>query len=779
MPSAQSLLARRAPAPSWRDAGEREHLAQIYESDDFLVESVANYIQSGMAAGAAAIVIATGGHLDQLRHRWAGEKLDVEAAIRRGQLILLEAKQVLDALMRDGRPDPARFGETVESIVAAATTRYPRVVAFGEMVNLLWSDGQLDAAIALEDCWNDLASRHNLTLLCAYHLHGSSTSHHAAPFEAVCSRHSRVIPAESSVRFYSEDPLRVIALLQQKAFALDQQMHAQQHIEADLAHLAAIVASSDDAIVSKSLDGTIRSWNVGAERIFGYTAAEAIGQPITLIIPEELRDEERLILGKVRSGEQIEHFETERVARDGQRVFVSLSVSPVRDGKGEIIGASKIARDVSERRRADEAVAQAKRQLAQEAMGLVALNEWSTRLWRCESLQQGLEQILEGVIHMLGADKGNILLREGEGLRIAAHRGFDQSCIDVCDAVALGDASGCGRAMRSRVVEIIHVEADPLYAPDLPAARDAGYRTVVSAPLLAGDGKAVGVLNVYFATVHQPIEAELRRLALYARQATDFIQRCEIEETLRRKERMLLETDRRKNEFLATLAHEMRNPLAPISSGLQIMKMAQGDPQIMEQARSMMERQVGHMVRLVEDLMDVSRIGQGKVDLRKEVLDLNDVLRASVESCRPRIDAAGHRLLMQIPANPIWVEADKIRLTQVFVNLLNNAAKYTDHGGTLTVHSEQADADAVVRVSDTGLGIPVHMLDKVFDLFTQVDESQEKSQGGIGIGLSLVKGLVQAHGGTVTARSGGPGKGSEFSVRLPVTRATDLLAKTL
>ncbi len=230
----------------------------------------------------------------------------------------------------------------------------------------------------------------------------------------------------------------------------------------------------------------------------------------------------------------------------------------------------------------------------------------------------------------------------------------------------------------------------------------------------------------------------------------------------------LQEADRRKDEFLATLAHELRNPLAPLRNGLQVMKLARHDANAVEQARAMMERQLRQMVHLIDDLLDLSRVSRDKVELRKERVPLTKVVYQAVETSRPLIDTNGHDLIVDIPPEAIYVDADPIRLAQVIANLLNNAAKYTDRGGRVTLTVERQGSAAVISVRDTGIGIPAHMLPKVFDIFTQVDRGLDRSQGGLGIGLSLVKKLVEMHGGTVEARSEGHGMGSEFVVRLPV-----------
>ncbi|HTA64475.1 MAG TPA: PAS domain S-box protein, partial [Xanthomonadaceae bacterium] len=404
---------------------------------------------------------------------------------------------------------------------------------------------------------------------------------------------------------------------------------AGQDEHASLAHFAAIVAHSDDAIVSKDLDGFIQSWNVGAERIFGYAASEVVGRSILLLIPAELCNEEAMILGKIRAGERIDHYETERLRKDGTRVPLSLSVSPIRDDSGRIVGASKIARDISERRHAESLVAEKQRLLAAEAQQLALLNDWSTKLWRCAALDEGMETILDAMIELLQADMGSIQLREGSVLRFTAQRGLDESFLDTFREVSARDESGCGRAMRLRKrIIIADTESDPAYGPYREAARRAGYRTVVSTPFLTSSEEVLGVVTVQFRHVHDPSEAALRRMDLCARQAGDFIQRCRMVQQLR-------DTDMRKDHFLALLAHELRNPLAPVRSGVQLLKMEALDPRTRMQAVAMLDRQVEHMVRLVDDLLDASRIGRGKIALQKKPIDLTSILLQAIETSRP------------------------------------------------------------------------------------------------------------------------------------------------
>ncbi|HYC47461.1 MAG TPA: ATP-binding protein [Burkholderiales bacterium] len=251
----------------------------------------------------------------------------------------------------------------------------------------------------------------------------------------------------------------------------------------------------------------------------------------------------------------------------------------------------------------------------------------------------------------------------------------------------------------------------------------------------------------------------------FTRDVTD---RKRTEQALRQSRLALEEADRRKDEFLATLAHELRNPLAPICNSLEVMKRAGDDATLSERCRSTIERQVAQLVRLVDDLLDVSRITSNRLELRKERVELARVIEGAVETSRPLIDAMGHELTVRLPLRPIHVDADVTRLAQVFANLLNNAAKYTERGGRISVTAACEGNALVVRVADTGFGISEDVLPRIFDMFTQADDTMRRSQGGLGVGLTLAKRLVEMHGGEISARSEGPGKGSEFIVRLPL-----------
>jgi signal transduction histidine kinase len=338
-----------------------------------------------------------------------------------------------------------------------------------------------------------------------------------------------------------------------------------------------------------------------------------------------------------------------------------------------------------------------------------------------------------------------------EGLEAACRGAHDVCLLDY----RLGARTGLDLLRESRArgarVPVIVLTGKGEYAIDQEAMR-AG-----AADYLEKAGLTPTLLerSIRYALQQHRHEAELEQRVL------------ERTEALARANAALREEDRRKNDFIAMLAHELRNPLAPIRNALEIMRLTGNDPSAVEQSRAMLERQVEQMVRLIDDLLDVSRITTGKLRVQREPVSLGAVVEAAVEISRPAIDKARLVLHVRLPDRPVRLRADRVRLAQVLSNLLNNAAKYTPEGGTVTLTAEHVGAQVVVTVRDTGVGIPPDVLPRVFDLFTQVDRTLNRSQGGLGIGLALVRRLVELHDGTVSARSDGPGRGAEFTIRLP------------
>jgi PAS domain S-box-containing protein len=478
-----------------------------------------------------------------------------------------------------------------------------------------------------------------------------------------------------------------------------------------LQRLANIVSASDDAIISKTLDGVIQSWNAGAERLYGYSSAEALGRSINLIIPPELHAEERSILERLRNGEHIEHFETIRVAKDGRRVNISLTVSPLRDAAGKIIGASKVARDITERARSEAQLRESEarfRTVADSAPLLMWMNDAS-----------GCVFVNRAYLEFLGLPSQTEV------------RGYHWTqYIHPDDRDAYVDAYQ--DSLRTRA---------PFSAIFRFRRHDGEYRWMQSVGVARFS--AAGELLGYTGCTYDIHDARMAAEALR-------------------------DMDRRKDEFLATLAHELRNPLAPLVNMLEIMKRADGSPQLLAHVRSVMSRQLTSLVRLVDDLLDLSRITRNQLELRKERVELAGVIQHAVEACSPQIESLRQELTVSLPSTPIHLNADPVRLAQVFHNLLHNASKYTPPRGVISVCVEQHGHEVVVKIRDSGKGIPSDRLEAIFEMFAQVEPALDRAHGGLGIGLTLVKRLTELHEGTVQAFSEGQGRGSEFVVRLPV-----------
>jgi PAS domain S-box-containing protein len=491
--------------------------------------------------------------------------------------------------------------------------------------------------------------------------------------------------------------------------------------------LAAIVASSEDAIISKTLEGRITSWNKGAERLFGYSAHEAIGQSIMMLIPPDQRDQELTILDHIRKGERVDHLEVVRVTKSGERRDISVTVSPVHDRHGHIIGASKTARDITERKAAAE------------------------KLQRSEDDRASADMKLRESHDVLA-----LAMRAGRMGAWSRDLTLDTVWWSPELATLFGLSPDDQDFSRFRLFDLVSPEDQER----LPVAIQEAVANRVDYTLQ---------FRFRHASTREWRWMEVRGKATYDEAGQPrMLHGLGIDITeQRRAVEALQEADRRKDDFLATLAHELRNPLAPITSGLHIMRTAGDDHAIAGQAREIMERQVAQMIRLVDDLLDVARITTGKVEMRLAPLDLAAAISDAVETTSPVITAGGQRLELTMPDEPIYVHADRTRLAQVFSNLLNNSARYSEPGQVIRLTVAREGGMAAVRVRDEGVGIHADMLPRVFEMFRQADRTGGRSRGGLGIGLFIVRRIVEMHGGTVDATSPGLGQGAEFMVRIP------------
>lgn len=674
----------------------------------------------------------------------------------------------------------------------------------------------------------------------------------------------------------------------------DKSLAREAELQRSLAHMAAIVESSDDAIIGKTLDGIIRYWNSGAQRLFGYTPDEVVGRSVTLIIPPELLDEEQRILATVRRGERIEHYETTRLTKDRRRIEISLSVSPVRDAAGTIIGASKIARDITDRRRAERLLREAHLDLQSRIAELARFNAAAVdREGRILALKRQVNELRTqlGEVAEFSFDSTEIenrapalaysrdpspaeLNRPAEGIAplesILITERLHQRTSRLPDhAAENATLSALVRALADSPDTILQVLAEKMlellgtgstgislltkdggrcvwaavagqWAAHLGAGtpRDFGpggdvldrdapllfthwehrYPYLTAATPLVEEAlllpfhvheKAVGTIWAIAHDTERKFDAEdlrlLQTLAQFASAAYQAVNMLgavgertaalslledavqaralaenslarlrESEEQLRLSEEALRNADQRKDEFLALLAHELRNPLAPVRYALAANRKSDRTPAQRKWADEIMERQVAHMSRLLDDLLDISRITRGTLELKKAPAELTSVLSAAIETARPLLEARHHSLSLDFPKEAMRLEADAVRLAQVFSNLLINAAKYTDPRGRIQLSARLHGGEIVVSVRDNGIGISDETMPRLFTMFAQADSVRDRTEGGLGVGLALVRGIVALHGGTVHAYSQGLGKGSEFVVRLTVSETVEI-----
>ena len=531
----------------------------------------------------------------------------------------------------------------------------------------------------------------------------------------------------------------------------------------DASRLAAIVASSDEAIIGRAVDGVVTSWNGAAERLFGLSAAEAIGRPLGRLVPPERRAEEQDMLRRVRHGERLLSFETERCRADGTRVFVSVSISPIRDDEGRVVGSSLIARDIGERRRAERALHKRLRQLdllSQVGQMLIMGDQGSADVRR---------ELFDRVRLAVG---GEICASYEIGdppdtLRLSFERGLSETQREAMARLPM-DGSLCGTATRRRSPLIVENLQD-CDMPEADVLRAAGVRCYAGFPLVA-NGEVFGVACFASTTRDRFHEGDLQVIQTVCDQVSAMLERTRLMNELHSREISLKLADRRKDEFIATLAHELRNPLAPIRNAIGLLRRDGAQNPQVAWCRDVIERQVTRMTHLLEDLLDVSRVMRNRIELRRERIELQRVIDEAVETVRPLIDALGHRLTFDLPDEPLVLYGDLTRLTQVLANLLNNAAKYTDGHGCIDVSARRCGDEVRIGVRDNGIGIEPHQLAGIFEMFSQLKPALERSQGGLGIGLSLSRGLVELHGGRLEAYSEGAGRGSEFVVYLPIVR---------
>ncbi|MGO9600915.1 MAG: PAS domain S-box protein [Isosphaeraceae bacterium] len=509
---------------------------------------------------------------------------------------------------------------------------------------------------------------------------------------------------------------------------------------------AVLDASTQVSIIATDPDGLITVFNPGAKRMLGYSAEEMVGKatPLRIHDAQELEIHASLLSAEFgtpvsgidalverarRGGHDVSEWTYLR--KDGSRLTVQLAVTAVVDPEGRINGFLGIATDLTDRQRAEQ-----------------KLRSSEARFRRL------VDANILGVV--FGDIKGNITDANDAFLEMVQYT-REEMVAGKLPWDALVPASSYPLLEHCREELKLWGRCNP---QELVCQRKDGSNIPV-------------LLGVALLDERQPAEPGAPLVAF----CLDLSERKRLEDQLRNQASELAEADVRKNEFLAMLGHELRNPLAPIRNAVKIMKQRGSDDPALCWAREVIDGQMRQMAQLVDDLLEISRVNRGKVRLQKEVVAVDTIVQLAVETSRPIIDAHRHRLSIALRSEAILVEADVVRMAQVLSNLLNNAAKYTDDGGNIQLAAYVQGEDAVFEVRDDGIGIPAEMLSKVFDLFTQADRSLDRSQGGLGLGLTLVKRLVEMHGGTVVATSEGLNKGSRFIVRLPLWRKSETIGE--
>ena len=489
---------------------------------------------------------------------------------------------------------------------------------------------------------------------------------------------------------------------------------------------ALLVEQNPDGVLAFDRDFRYTIWNPVMEQISGCRSEDVVGRDAFELFPF-LREigEDRCFEAALRGEVAVSSNQEYRIQQTGRTGFFDAHYIPIRDGSGAVVGGLGLIRNVTARQQA-EARAKESREFFESYMAFIP---------------------------------GVAFVKDAEGRHVYANRLFEQT-----HGLPPGGAIGkfdmdifppdTAERFRNHDLEVL-AKGQPVRSIDEQGARNEPEHWMwVKFPITDAGGRQL-VAGVAF-NITEQYEAEQ---ALRAS-----------EERHRQLSGELEEVNRRKDEFLATLGHELRNPLAPLLTAAELLRMQPAPDAMTEQAIDVIRRQAEQMRRLIDDLLDVARITRGIVSLQLHRIDLREALQDVLHTVQSMLDAREHQLVVAVPAGPVYVQADRVRLEQILTNLLSNAAKFTPARGRIEVSLERGGDAAVIRVADTGKGIPPGMLSKVFDLFTQVNPSIDRAEGGLGLGLTLVKRLTEMHGGTVEVTSGGEGKGSEFKVQIPIAR---------
>src|SRR5438067_404694 len=547
------------------------------------------------------------------------------------------------------------------------------------------------------------------------------------------------------------------------AFAVVERRVAQELLDAALLRLAAIIDSSEAAIYSIDLDGTITTWNQAAERLFGFPSTTAIGQPLSIIVPPEQEAEEAEVVRRIRAGEGVEHYETVRRRRDGSLLEVGLTASPIRDRAGVITGVSKIARDITEQR-----------QHERNGRLLASIVESSDDAIISKDVAGAITSWNRGAERLFGYAAEEVI---GQSIRIILPADRQGEEDEVLSRIRRGETVDHFETVRCRKdgsQAIVSLTVSPIrdaagrivgaskIARDMTQAKRAAER----AAFLSEAGKVLARSLDYEATLTTVASLAVPTIADWC--AVDAVDNAQAYRAARTANQL-------KDEFLATLSHELRTPLNAILGYSRLIRSGMLEPGKQARALDTVERNATMLTQIVGDILDVSRIITGKIRLNIQPVDVPAVIKSALETITPAADAKQLRVHTILDPRASPISGDPDRLQQVVWNLVSNAVKFTPQGGRIEVRLRRERSCLSLTVADNGKGIDPEFLPHVFERFRQADSTSTRAHGGLGLGLAIVRHLVELHGGTVQAESEGPGKGARFTVRLPLSVGVDPL----
>jgi PAS domain S-box-containing protein len=709
-------------------AANNEHFVRFYEDDTVLMAEVADFIDVSLRAGGSGIVIATPDHVSELRRRLAGFGTASDGNHWSCEkLLTLDAEETLAQFMVNEWPDENLFDAVVGNVVRAACAANGSVNAFGEMVALLCERGLFDAAIRLEQLWNALAANTSFSLYCAYPWKLFPTAELSASFQKVCEAHDHVCGhGKHAISTETKDVHIRLAQMEQKARVLQTEVARRKAAERALKlrerELADFLENSVEGLHRVGADGTILWANKAELNMLGYRWDEYVGHSIIdFHVDRPVIDD---ILCKLKAGETLYDRPALLRCKDGSVKHVLIHSNACFED-GQLRYTRCFTRDATERYERDRAIAQRDRMLLQAPIAAALLTT------------------PHFTFHIANRRFCEITSRSDiEGKTFA----------DVFPELRGGELE--------QQMQRVAMTAQPFSAEELPFVIHAADGTSKEyfiqcslEPLTGIDGDTHSIIFVA-ADVTQSVRDRQQLQIVHAEREKLVTQ--------------LTNANRAKDEFLAMLGHELRNPLSPILLSLQLMRLRGDTASTREQ--EVIERQVQHMTRLVDDLLDISRITRGRIELDVSDIDMSQVLAKAIEMASPIIEQRCHQLKINVD-DGLRMNGDPTRLAQVVSNLLTNAARYTDIGGQIVLSANQ-DNEGQLRISvkDNGVGISEEMQAQIFELFFQGKQNIDRAHGGLGIGLSIVKNIVELHGGTVKAKSRGAGSGSEFIVTLPALR---------